>query len=182
MGLFHLGYEANLRALLDGLTLFQRENPSVEVTLTLRCEHVRPQVIAGSIAVTVLPFSDETQVERDMEQADILYLPLPFGAQHENFARHSLSTKMITYVGSGLPILYHGPTTSAAFEILHQHRAAIHLTSLVPAEIAAMFDDLTAETRETVAANALALAKRDFMLTDQRRKFWGAITQSLETA
>ena len=179
MGLFHMGYERNLHALLEAITLLERERPAIQVTVTLRCEHIRPQVLAGVKEVTILPFADEVQVQRDLEEADLLYLPLAFGEEHQSFARYSLSTKMVTYVGSGLPILYHGPTTSAAFDLLEKHRAAIAVTSLAPEEIAARLRALTVEERNTVAANALGLARDEFMLADQRQKFWSGLVQGV---
>ena len=86
---------------------------------------------------------------------------------------------MLTWarIGFEMPILYHGPETSAAYQLLHKHRAAIPLTTLVPAEIATTLGGVTAESRHTVVENALALARREFMLADQRRKFWGALSR-----
>jgi len=110
-----------------------------------------------------------------MEEADLLYMPMPFGREHESFARYSVSTKMVTYIGSGLPILYHGPATSAAFEILHRNKAAIFVNTLEPAEIAQALADLTTRMCSDVVENARALAEREFMLTDQARRFWGTI-------
>ncbi len=174
MGLFHMTYERNLRALLEGLALLE---PSPNIIL--RCEHIRREVLIGFNHVTVLPFADEAQVQRDLESADLLYMPMPFGPENENFARYSLSTKMVTYVGSGLPILYHGPRTSAAYELLQKNRAAIFLTTLEPTEIADILRDLDPKKREEVAANALALGRREFMLADQVAKFWGTIEETL---
>ncbi len=182
MGLFHVNYERNLRALLDGLKIFQTEHPSIRVSLTCRCEHIRAQVLDGSETVQVLPFASDDQVKRDMEEADLLYLPLPFGEAHEKFARYSLSTKMVSYVGSGVPILYHGPTTSAACDLLKEHQAAFLLTSLVPEEIARTLGGLTDDARATFAQNALALAKRNFMLADQEKRFWGALAGTASLA
>ena len=179
MGLFHRGYERNLRALLEAIALFERVRPGMTVSVTLRCEHVRPQVLAGAKRVTILPFADEAQVQRDLEDADLLYMPLPFGDEHAGFARYSLSTKMVTYVGSGLPILYHGPETSAAFQLLDQHRAAISIKTLVPMEIAALLGGITTESRQTAARNALDLAHREFMLADQKQRFWDTVSQCL---
>jgi hypothetical protein len=179
MGLFHMVYERNLRALLDGLEIFERQNPSVNVRMTCRCEHIRPQVLAGSIPVTVLPFASEEQVRRDMESADLLYMPIPFGEAYEKFARYSLSTKMVTYAGSGVPIVYHGPAASAAHDLLHKNNAAILLTTLEPEEIAAVLSGLTQEKRRNIATNALALAEREFMLAEQTRKFWNAFASAL---
>jgi glycosyltransferase involved in cell wall biosynthesis len=179
MGLFHMVYERNFRALLDGLKIFERQHPSIRVQVTCRCEHIRAQVLEGTKAVTVLPFASEAQVTKDMESADLLYMPLPFGEAYEKFARYSLSTKMVSYAGSGVPILYHGPATSAAYDLLHQNNAAILLTTLEPEEIADALSRLARHGRADIAANALALARREFMLVDQTRKFWDGFTNVL---
>lgn len=181
MGLFHLGYEPNLRALLEALCILERADQPITSTVTCRCEHIRPRVWKDIKYLNVLPFAGEAQIERDMNEADLLYMPMPFGQEHENFARYSVSTKMVTYVGSGLPILYHGPKTSAAFDLLHRNEAAIFLTSLNPEEIARSLIELTDAQREIVVRNALGLARREFMLEDQTRKFWGAICERLQS-
>jgi hypothetical protein len=175
-------YESNFRALLEGLRIFERRHPSISVRVTCRCEYIRPQVLDGAKAVTVLPFASEAQVRQDMRTADLLYMPLPFGEAHEKFARFSLSTKMVTYAGSGVPILYHGPAASAAYDLLHKNNAAILLTTLEPEEIAAALAGLTREKRTDIATNALALAEREFMLVDQAGKFWDTLSSALPPA
>lgn len=177
MGLFHMSYERNVRALLDGIAIFERQRPAVTVELTCRCEYIRPHVLKGAERVKVLPFAGEAQIESDLANADLLYMPIPFGQEHENFARYSVSTKMVTYAGSGVPILYHGPKASAAFDLLDRHGAAIFLTTLDPPEIARSLGEITEAKRTEAAANALELARNEFMLSDQTRKFWGTISR-----
>jgi glycosyltransferase involved in cell wall biosynthesis len=180
MGLFHLAYESNLRALLDGISLFERNHRGTSVSVTCRCEYIRPHVFKNTDRVKILPFASEAQIDSDLAQADLLYLPMPFGAEHENFARYSISTKMVTYVGSGVPIFYHGPTTSAAFELLNRNRAAILVTSLEPKEIARALAEVRDGRAKEIAANALQLARNEFMLDRQTEKFWGTICQIVE--
>lgn len=174
MGLFHRGYIDNLRALLNGLAIVEKRHPDWEISVTCRCGAVPPEALTSRFAVTQLPFGSEADVVRDIEQADLLYLPLPFGAKYEAFVRFSLSTKMISYLGSGLPILYHGPADAAAGGLLARHRAAICADTLEPEALA---DTLchTAETREAVVERALSLAKEQFLLTTQRERFWGGL-------
>lgn len=179
MGLFHLGYEQNFRAFLEGLRIFERQHPGVKTTVTCRCEYIRPHVWKDLKAVKILPYADETQIHRDMEDVDLLYMPMPFGEEHENFTRYSVSTKMVTYLGSGLPILYHGPTTSAAFELLNRHQAAILFTGLDSSQIAKSLGEIDRAMCDTVVRNALELARREFMLSDQTRKFWDTIGRCL---
>jgi glycosyltransferase involved in cell wall biosynthesis len=182
MGLFHLAYEPNLRALLDGISIFKHNHSTPVVSVRCRCEYIRPHVIQNGDPVDVLPFATERQVDRDLDNADLLYLPMPFGSEHENFARYSISTKMVTYVGSGVPILYHGPKTSAAFELLDRHRASFFVNSLDPNEIAAALETITTAGGNEVAENALELARHQFLLADQRKRFWNTIAAAAERA
>ena len=70
---------------------------------------------------------------------------------------------------------FHGPSTSAAFELLQRNNAAIFLTTLDPKEIASSLAKIDNTLREKVVTNALALAGREFMIADQTRKFWNTI-------
>ena len=42
----------------------------------------------------------------------------------------------VTYLASGIPILYHGPSGTAAHNLLAKHRAAVLIKTLDPGEIA----------------------------------------------
>jgi glycosyltransferase involved in cell wall biosynthesis len=179
MGLFHLAYERNFRAFLEALRILERQT-SIATSVTCRCEYIRPHVWKDIKPVNVLPFAGEEQIQCDMEKADLLYMPMPFGPEHENFARFSVSTKMVSYVGSGIPIVYHGPTDSAAFDLLQRNAAAIFLSTLDPAEIAESLAQLTDGRCAEVAMNAGELARREFMLADQMHKFWDTILQFIE--
>jgi glycosyltransferase involved in cell wall biosynthesis len=118
-------------------------------------------------------------VHDDLKRADLLYLPLPFGAEFEPLVRLSLSTKMVTYAGSGVPIFYHGPKTSVAYELLSAESAAFLQTCLdidsLTEALCRIYDQ--PQTAREVSSNALKLARSHFMLRDQQAKFWNAIIQ-----
>jgi glycosyltransferase involved in cell wall biosynthesis len=124
-----------------------------------------------------LPFSSEGDVARDLEEADLVYLPLPFGESFEPFVRLSLSTKLVTYLGSGVPILYHGPRIAAVADLLAENDAAFIQTALDPDSLASQLTEFQKQPAlgRQKAMNALALAKRDFTLQAQRDRFWNAI-------
>lgn len=176
MGLFHISYEVNLKALLQALEILHKLRVDWNLAVTCRCGSIRPQVLADRFPVTLLPFASEQEVIRDLEQADMLYLPLPFGQEHESFVRYSLSTKMITYLGSGLPIIYHGPVEAAASQLLAQHQAAILINSLDPHCIAEGLIKAQGKT-EALVQNALDLAYKQFMLVEQKNKFWALLNR-----
>jgi hypothetical protein len=178
MGLFHNTYAQNLRAVLDALRIVRSRQPDLEISVTCRCGSIPALVRADDVPVTVLPFAPETEVEKDMLSADMLYQPMAFQEQARAFARFSLSTKMITYLGSGLPIFYHGPEDSAAGKLLARHDAAAICTTLDPEKIAEQLLETSAR-REAIVNKALALARSQFMVADQQRRFWEPIIAAL---
>ncbi|MEP6937459.1 MAG: glycosyltransferase [Chthoniobacterales bacterium] len=184
MGLFHLEYEPNLSALFNALDRVRAEIPAGEHSITLRCGGVRQPLLRQSrTPMRVLPFGSEADVKADLETADLLYLPLPFDDAHDAFVRFSLSTKLITYIGSGIPILYHGPENAAVFHLLRDAKAALLTTTLDSATIAATLRHYAEHEDEgtCVAENALRLARSEFMLGTIRERFWDSIQGSLAT-
>ena len=178
MGLFHYRYAANFRAVLDALKSIRGQYPDWDISVTCRCGSIFGEVKQDDVPVTVLPFASESEVEKDMLSADVLYQPLPFESEAVNFGKFSLSTKMVTYLGSGLPIFYHGPEDSAACRLLAGNDAALICTTLDPEVIASQIVEAIMR-RETIVENALQLARTRFMLVDQQRRFWQPIESAL---
>jgi hypothetical protein len=179
MGLFHIAYAQNLRAVLDALKIVRSQRPDWDILVTCRCGSISAPLREDDVPVLVLPFAPEAVVEKDMESADLLYQPLPFQEQARAFSKFSMSTKMITYLGSGLPIFYHGPEDAAAGKLLAQNDAAAICTTLDPEGVARQLLEAFAR-RESIVQNALALARAQFMLADQQRRFWQPICQALQ--
>lgn len=173
MGALHLSYEPNFHALVQALEAEQRARPDGAVSLTLRGG------LPFDLPTTTLPldvrgWGTQDDIERDLEGADLLYLPLPFDAQHADFVRYSLSTKMVTYLGSGLPILYHGPAPAAAGDLLGAYDAAALARSLDPAALQDALGRLE-EQRTALVAGAGRLARARFDLRDLRQAFWSTL-------
>jgi hypothetical protein len=172
-GLFHRSYGPNLRGLANALSRLSDEDGGRETTLTCRCGSL-PVDVDGTVPVRTLPFGDEQDVHDDLARADLLYLPLPFDEAFASLVDFSLSTKLITYLGSGRPIVYHGPARGAAHDLLARHDAAIMATCEDPASIAAAIVDGLGRSA-TIVGNALRLARSEFLLEEQRRRFWTPI-------
>jgi hypothetical protein len=114
-------------------------------------------------------WAPEAEVARDFETVDVCYLPLPFG--RDDWTRFSLSTKLVTYLGSGRPILYHGPADSAVALLLKANGAGVIVDSLDSARVAAGLAEVIRRGPELAAA-ALTLVRKRFRLADQRSRFW----------
>ncbi len=179
MGLFHHSYIPNMKALLAGLHDFAANNPSCEVTLTCRCGDLPVFEIPNGIKLRVLPFASEDVVREEMKSADLLYQPLPFDVNHIGLAKFSLSTKMVSYLGSGILILFHGPSSSAASRLLEKNHAALCVDTLDAKQIAMAVASISRVDRyEYLVSSALALATSQFRLEDIRSRFWSTISES----
>jgi hypothetical protein len=178
MGLFNVSYQSNFRAVLDALRMVRDERPDWNISVTSRSGYIHCPLRPDDVPVKVVQFSkDVREAERDMLTADLLYQPMTFDIAA--FGKFSMSTKMVSYLGSGIPILYHGPEFAAACKLLADHNAAICCTSLDPQVIARQLIDAMPEG-ETIASNALVFARSQFMLADQQRRFWRPIQEAMQ--
>jgi glycosyltransferase involved in cell wall biosynthesis len=169
MGALHLSYHRNFYVLARSLDLLRARRPGWQLACITRGSRlpVRPK----QVPVRELPYAPETEVARDFDQVDVLYLPLPFGEQYAPFTRYSLSTKLVTYLGSGLPILYHGPADAAAAQLLARYGAAVQVHTLDAIHLSQAIEQAL-EERERLVEGALRLAYERFRLSDQRERFW----------
>ena len=170
-------YEPNFRAMQQALKLYREEHPESSVRMVLRGGRHFKWEDPTAPKIEIRPFGIPAEVEKDMEEADVLYLPLSIEPRHRNFARFSLSTKMVTYLGAGLPILYHGPSEAAAAKLLGEAGASAVCASNDPKELLLALNSCTTQ-REEIVKNALRLADERFRLKPIREAFWSAILQT----
>jgi hypothetical protein len=178
LGAYHATYRDNFDALLVALARLRAERPEREVSLTWRGGGL-PFEHESDVPMEIRGFAPQDALQREAGGADLLYLPLPFGRAHRDFVRFSLSTKLVTYLGTGRPILYHGPKEAAAARLLIEHDAAIVVDSPRPDDLAAALDRGLPQAR-SIGANALALARREFALNDVRDRFLSGLDGLVE--
>lgn len=177
MGLIHLSYEETFSVLFGALNQIGATVPNRTISLTSR-GGLSFSMESGCVQVSELPWGTQQDIDADLDKADLLYLPLPIESVFDSFTRFSLSTKLVTYLGSGIPILYHGPAESAAACLLKENDAAICSSSTEPNALAQTVLDGLAR-REEIVANAIVLARSRFMLEDQKATFWEMILNHL---
>ncbi|MBK8091124.1 MAG: glycosyltransferase family 4 protein [Verrucomicrobiaceae bacterium] len=172
MGMMNQPYVANVRVLEQALEIVRstgRFNPS----LTLRTQGLA----SGHPLTTILPFASKEVVEREMADQHLLYLPLPFGKEFRALGQLGFSTKMISYLASGMPIMYHGPDYTAAGRYLERNEGALCIHTNDAAAMAEQLLQVLSEPMELarLASRGVTLANRDFNSHALKQRFWGAV-------
>jgi len=160
------------------LAAFNREHPDLpKPRLTMRTQGFNPGAIPASIDFHLLPFASEEVINAELATAHAAYLPLPFGPDTSDFSRFSLSTKMVTYLASETPILFHGPPDSAAGRYLSHNQAALCATSNNSQEILRLLNELHSDPllSNTLTTKALDSARRDFDRDKLFELFWTSV-------
>ncbi len=172
-GSIHLAHHENFRILMEAIDSI-RQTGRWRPRLLLRGSDI-PDGRRRDY-VEAWPWAGDAAIAREAESADLLYLPLPFSERHSAFTDLSLPTKLVTYLGSGRPILYHGPLRSAAARLLREHGAAFLVNEQDPARLAQRLDAwLSGGEPAASAARALELARTRFSAERQRTTFWTAV-------
>jgi glycosyltransferase involved in cell wall biosynthesis len=178
MGMCHNAYEANFHTLIAAIAALRTEYPQLRLKARTQGHPLRGKLLPKW--AELLPFAGEEVVRRDLEEADILFLPLPLAAEQQCFTRFSLSTKSVAYLATGLPILYLGPENSALCEYLWRRQAAALVTVRDEQVLTGTLRELLVDgdRREALRANSLAACRADFDPARLKRVFW----QSLQLA
>lgn len=167
-GMLHLDYQPLFEALAEALdSLVQRGwSPVLHLRGTQRLAFMQGR----RFEVRQLPATlSDDELRSDLDKADILYLPIGFSMPH--FYLHSLSTKMVGYLGAPGAILYHGPPESAAARLLRNANAAAFAESLDPEPLAGAACLAVSRALE-FSTNSKTLARERFNLSEMRHRFW----------
>jgi len=179
MGAANIPYAENFQCLLKALARLRAEG--IDAKLITRAGRFPYGLACMGVPIESRPWGPQADVLRDFDDVDVVYLPLPFGPDHAELVRFSMSTKMVTYLGSGVPVLFHGPKASAAGNLLRQADAALVADSLDVRTVAEILA-FGADRGSVVAENALRLARQRFLLSDVRARFWQPILDASERA
>lgn len=115
----------------------------------------------------------DSEIKKEIDSADILYLPIKFSSP--NFYLYSLSTKMIGYLAGSGRVLYHGPSDSAAANLLNKHNSAVSCCSLNTLDMESCINELL-ELNCQVSINAKKVVYEYFMLSKIQTQFWNEST------
>jgi glycosyltransferase involved in cell wall biosynthesis len=172
MGALHLSYHANFQQVGRALEMLDADPSAPTPSFVLRGSRL-PEPLPR-ISVDHRPYGSEREVQQDLNSVDVLYFPLPFGEEYDAFTKYSMSTKLVTYLGAGLPIVYHGPAYSAAARLLAGADASLIIDSTDPRDVAEGIRTAHA-TRDRLVANAQHLARERFWLADQKHRLWSVL-------
>lgn len=176
MGMMNYPYIETVRSMARALPLLESATGR-KVSFTLRTHGYAAE---EGEKVNLQPCASEDVVREELKQQDLLYLPLPLGEEYEGLWRYGFSTKMVGYLASGTPVVYHGHPEAAISRYLARNETAVQLHSTDPEQIAAVLAKALSspDGLRQLRDNALRVARRDFDAAALHRRFWDALAVS----
>ncbi|GHC05655.1 hypothetical protein [Thermomonas carbonis] len=116
-------------------------------------KRIRLVVMSGQVTfktssparVDYLGWRSDAEVHERLATCDLLYLPQPFEASQRELAELSFPTKLSAYVSTGRPVLVHAPQHASLPVFARAYPLGQVCTSLDPAVIAAVIQQLATE-------------------------------------
>ena len=76
------------------------------------------------------------QIDRVLQDCDLLYVPMSFLVEREIFCRTSLPSKILTYMQAQIPLLAHGPTYASNINFVAKYDIGMTSTAIDPEVLA----------------------------------------------
>jgi len=165
-----IGYGGNSSPLLvESLRALAAALPGTRTRLALFGgfdEDAQRQLLAVSPAISLHGFVPFDQMIRELREiADVLFVPMTFGAEQMDNMKISFPSKLTDYTATGLPLLIHAPAYASA---VRWARAEHDVAEIVDepgeaplrAAITRLHED--ADRRARLASNAVAAGQRYF--------------------
>lgn len=170
-GLLHIDYLPIFEVLADALDELSLEGLNLSLVLrgTQEVKFLENRKFKLEYRPMIL---DDKILKSELEEADILYLPLKFSSPE--FYLFSLSTKMVGYLAASGTILFHGPSDSAACKFLLKTNSAFICNSLDKAKLKELIINMTEESF-SFSYNAKKYLKISLLLEEKQRLFWSDI-------
>jgi len=126
-----------------------------------------------AVRIEFLGWRPEEEVIRLLSKADVLYCPYWFDPAFEREARYGFPGKVTSYLASGRPILFHGPSYASPARFLETHQAGLCCYSLEPKEVVRALENLVgdADLYSRLAANGSQAFHENLTLRCYRKAF-----------
>jgi glycosyltransferase involved in cell wall biosynthesis len=123
--------------------------------------------------VTFLGWKSQTEAVKLLNECDFLYCPYPFDPSMEEVARQSFPSKLVLYLAAGRPVIFHGPTYSAAAQYITDRDCGILATCLSAEDILLEIEQLVGNPQlySEMASKAQQAFLEDFTLESMARSF-----------
>jgi glycosyltransferase involved in cell wall biosynthesis len=123
--------------------------------------------------VTFLGWKSQAEAIRILAGCDFLYCPYPFDPSTEETARLSFPSKLVLYLASGRPVIFHGPAYSSVADYIAGKSCGVLATSLSAESILREIERLAGdrELYADMASKAQTAFVEDFTLESMARSF-----------
>jgi hypothetical protein len=118
----------------------RRNGEAIEFTVMGEVAEQHRSPLSALRAVRMLSRRSHSECLDAMKAADLLYLPLAFGAKSSRISLYSLPTKLPEYLATGKSVFFHAPRESAVFRVAERYDLTPRLATIEPAALDAFVE------------------------------------------
>jgi hypothetical protein len=118
----------------------RRNGEAIEFTVMGEVAEQHRSSLSALRAVRMLSRRSHSECLDAMKAADLLYLPLAFGAKSSRISLYSLPTKLPEYLATGKSVFFHAPRESAVFRVAERYDLTPRLATIEPAALDAFVE------------------------------------------
>lgn len=166
-GVFRIGFSGgmytkeNWKVLLETIGSSDWKLQERPVEIVVMGSYLNLPRITGPVRISFLGYVDmQTQVNV-LAGCDLLYLPYPFDAKYKNSVRYSFPNKLGVYAAAGVPVLFHGPSSSSVLMIFDKYTIGPVCTSLLSEELKLALDEVSSKERDACYRGQLRRLRQD---------------------
>ena len=160
----------------------------LETTKNLLCDkHIRIRIygkdwqydLSNYPHVEIMGWISQANLLEELSDADLLYCPYGFEKSFEKTAKLSFPSKLVCYLKTGRPVLFHGPHYSSPGIFLKKHNAAYICDSLDSVILANLISSIiNDQNKEAIAQNGFNTFKKYLTLETMKKNFLAALNIS----
>jgi hypothetical protein len=131
-----------------------------------------------SANVEIKGWVPQEQLIREISNVDLLYCPYFFSENKSYISRLSFPSKLTTYLKTGVPVLFHGPTYSSPYIFLNKYKASYFCNTLDPKNISKCTDKIIGDSisnRNKILFNAKTAFDENLTFEVMKRNFFKAL-------
>lgn len=146
-------------------------------TFNIHLKYLRSKHSKAFEYIKIMPFIPENKIINELQNYDLLYLPMKFDESYRFQTNSSFPSKTHNYLASQVPIIVHTPKSSSLNDFFTENQIGCVIDTLNPDEIRSKFTMLFSQDIRQEISNKIKDFNRILVKNNHVKKLYDLITE-----